>query len=400
MTNKEDEDARAFNPVDEGDIHDSRGLDDSSESSVAEPPTVSASVGQSGTVDRIKGKNPTRARPKSLLELIEAAYGTTSRLSLTTAEVDELQQSVTASQTLDEERRLILTLAAQDQSLRGLVNFLSPVALHASKRSVMRDQVSDLALAAFWQHSLFEKFRAHERTGGGLPNVQANRIWVAAGDHVKSQGPTTSPSKALRINAVSAFVLLRTIRDGWVHDDVSAALSDTLWASSPESADRPVVAAAILLGAGEYDVQVRLGVLNKRAAIAASETTKRLSAARAEASTSLQRATAAEARAAGLETEVIALETSLLESRTELTQVASQLSAELKRGSVARIHHADDYEVLRTQVLRRLSKQADLLADGLHALRNGSHGIAEEFVDRALIAITREIESLKDQGVG
>lgn len=397
MTINEDEDAKSFNP-DEAALLGSRSSQAGSDSLVTEPPSVSASAGQSGADQLVKAKNASRPRPNSLLELIEAAYGTTSRFSLTAAEVDELQQSVTASQPLDLERSVVMALAAQDQSLRGLVNLLGSIAVHSSKRSVLRDHVSDLALEAFWQHALFEKFRNHERTRGGLPDVAARRIWVAAGDHLKAQGSSTAPSKALRSNAVSAFVLLRTIRDGWAPDAIAAALGDTLWASPPESASRPVVASAILVGAGEYDLQARLAVLHEKATLAAKETTRQLAATSAEASASLRRATAAEAMVARLETEISALETALASSREELTQTASLLRAELERGSVARSHHAEDYEVLRTQVLRQLSKQADLLADGLHALRNGSHGIAEEFVDRALTAISREVEGLRDQG--
>ena len=59
-------------------------------------------------------------------------------------------------------------------------------------------------------------------------------------------------------------------------------------------------------------------------------------------------------------------------------------------------HLADDYEVLRTQVIRRLSAQVGLLRDGLHALRNGRTGVAEEFLDRSLTAIEGEVTRLKD----
>ena len=67
---------------------------------------------------------------------------------------------------------------------------------------------------------------------------------------------------------------------------------------------------------------------------------------------------------------------------------------------VDKSHHVDDYETLRTQVIRRLSAQVELLGDGLHALRNGSTGVAEEFVDRALTAIKDEVTRLKDLAGG
>jgi hypothetical protein len=74
------------------------------------------------------------------------------------------------------------------------------------------------------------------------------------------------------------------------------------------------------------------------------------------------------------------------------------LRAALRQSSrvVDSSHYAYDYEALRTQVIRRLSAQADLLNDGLHALRNGRTDIADEFLDRSLTAIEGEVARLKD----
>jgi hypothetical protein len=58
-----------------------------------------------------------------------------------------------------------------------------------------------------------------------------------------------------------------------------------------------------------------------------------------------------------------------------------------------------DYEALRTSALRALIRQADLLDDGLHALRHGRTAVAEEFVERSLVAIRKEIEILRDVAI-
>jgi hypothetical protein len=58
-----------------------------------------------------------------------------------------------------------------------------------------------------------------------------------------------------------------------------------------------------------------------------------------------------------------------------------------------------DYEALRTSTLRALIRQADLLDDGLHALRHGSPTVTEEFMERSLIATRERIEILRDAAI-
>jgi len=339
-----------------------------------------------------------RPRPTNLAEFVEAAYFTTSKFGLSAADFEILERSLAMDGSLTVERDRILELASKDQTLRGLVNLLSPISQHAPRKSPLRERISDLAIAALWHHPLFNNLTARPRTPAGLPDVSAKRIWQAAPEVAKGLGQSESQGRALRANAVTAFSLLRVIRADWTLEELVVALGGTLWASVPDSSSRSAVAAAILVGAGDHDLRVRLGVLYEWAAHATHEAEKQSSAASAASTINLRRASEAEARVAALELEVAELERDLSERGERLRLSEAQLRNEKERSSVARSHHADDYEVLRTQIVRQLSKQTDLLADGLHALRNGSHGIAEEFVDRALTAITREVANLKDDG--
>lgn len=362
------------------------------------PGSIPADAKAGGAQSKAKVTNAARPRPKNMLELIEAAYGATSKFTLTAADFDELQRSLTAGQSLDLERARTLELASSDNSLKGLVNLLSPIALHAPKKSPLRDQVSELSLAALWQHPMFKTLLGRPRTAGGLPDIQAKRIWLIASEFAKQSDKAGSQNKTLRANAVTAFALLSVMRDGWTVDEFTVALGETLWSSQPESSARTIGTSAILIGAGDYDLPTRLGVLHHGAALAAREADRFLSAATAASNSNFRRASVAEAQVSELEANVAALKLALSSSKEEITRIADQLQREREHGSVARSHHAEDYEVLRTQILRQLSKQADLLTDGLHALRNGSPGVAEEFVDRALTAISREVSNLKDQG--
>lgn len=59
------------------------------------------------------------------------------------------------------------------------------------------------------------------------------------------------------------------------------------------------------------------------------------------------------------------------------------------------IHAVDDLETARTAALRVTERSARLLADGLHALRNGSPEVAEEFMERAAATLTRSALDLR-----
>jgi hypothetical protein len=338
------------------------------------------------------------SRPSNVAELIEAAYAASSKFKLKASEVSELEGSLALDDSGSVEHDRIVTLAANDLTLRGLANFLTPISQHASLKSRLRDRVSDLATAALWQHTIFKDLSSQPLTPGGLPDVSAKRIWQVVPGVAKRLGQSESQGKTLRTNAVTVFVLLRVIRGDWTLEDVASELGQTLWSVRPEATKRAVVAAAILLGAGEYDVPTRLGTLHERAALEARKVEVRLSKTEAANNLNFRRARDAEDRVAELDREAIALQAELTASREQIVQFKSRLKQEQEQGSVARSHHADDYEVLRTQIVRQLSRQTDLLSDGLHALRNNRHDVAEEFVDRALTAITREVASLKQNG--
>ena len=77
----------------------------------------------------------------------------------------------------------------------------------------------------------------------------------------------------------------------------------------------------------------------------------------------------------------------------------SQLTMEIAHRETAILnaatHHIDDYDAIRTRVLRMLGTQVDLLTDGLHALRKDNREVAEEFMERTISSLNRELENLR-----
>jgi hypothetical protein len=59
----------------------------------------------------------------------------------------------------------------------------------------------------------------------------------------------------------------------------------------------------------------------------------------------------------------------------------------------------NDAELQRTHALRTITAQVDLLQDGLNALQNGDVHITEEFLERAIGALTAEAATLRSNRV-
>jgi len=57
----------------------------------------------------------------------------------------------------------------------------------------------------------------------------------------------------------------------------------------------------------------------------------------------------------------------------------------------------DKYEKIVTADLRMLVAHRDLLTDALHALRNGSPHVTDEYIDRTLSAMTDRIDAIRSR---
>jgi hypothetical protein len=196
-------------------------------------------------------------------------------------------------------------------------------------------------------------------------------------------------------NAITALLLFRVLHDGWrldrVIDEVLTpvrALPTSIYAAPNAvtlTAAQTSAALAILTSHFEQKLAAVQHEIGLTSAQLVRETRRADAAegARAELSSLLE---AEQETARSLQSTVATLETRLREERSD--RVADKS------------HLINDYEILRTRTIRRLSDQVQLLSDGLHALRHGSHSVAEEFLDRALSAIQNEVAKLRESDGG
>ena len=62
---------------------------------------------------------------------------------------------------------------------------------------------------------------------------------------------------------------------------------------------------------------------------------------------------------------------------------------------MADAHTIADLDAARTRAVRVAEAEAAMLTDALHALRNGSPAVTEEFLDRAITNLTALAEDLR-----
>lgn len=336
-----------------------------------------------------------RERPKTILALMEYAYGEGGR-KLNLSRKDLLELSVQP----DEEQAEIDTvrrLAAGDPLFAVPPSLLSALAELGSEPLVRR-RILELAVVAFASHKLFEGLIERLTEQQPLNMLSAKEVnhaakhitFSALGLQEESEFSDSSRSR-LRVNAVAALELFRVLRDRWPARQFIEDMARFVW-------DAPLLpsahkTAALLATAKNTDALSQVSRhFENLLRDSKRETDKALSEAREQE----LRAIAAEALGERLRADLETAKAHAGEMVARANELAARLSAEQSNRVVDKSHHVDDYEALRTQVIRRLSSQVELLGDGLHALRNGSTGVAEEFVDRALTAIDGELMRLKE----
>ncbi|MCQ1995277.1 hypothetical protein [Arthrobacter sp. zg-Y1171] len=343
----------------------------------------------------LKVDSKRKSRPRSILELIEFSYGEAGRkLNLARKDLDSLSVN---KDVMPEEIAAVRRLAPADPMLAVPLSLLAALAELGAKHSVLL-RLLQLVEVAFASHPLFEGRIEQLHDPRALPGLTAEEVNEAVTKlNLKGLCQQTSVEasetdlKRLRVNAVTGLGLFRVLRDGWTSKQFIADMAAFVWDSPPQESTSKT--AALLATSKSTEA---LAQLSRHFEGAIRDAQRATATARAHAAHQEHRAAAAEAHCQGLSAE---LEIEKQRSNKLLVQVddlTRLLTAEQSSRVVDKSHLVDDYEALRTQVIRRLTDQVGLLSDGLHAIRNGSTGVAEEFVDRALTAIDGEVTHLKD----
>ncbi|NHW46094.1 hypothetical protein HAV21_04205 [Paenarthrobacter sp. MSM-2-10-13] len=350
---------------------------------------------KTGAQTRTQGSSKKKERPKTVLGLIEFAYGEEGRkLNLVRRDLQELSLQPNAKQA---EIDTVQLLAADDPFLAVPLSLLSAVAELGAEPRVRR-HILDLVLVAFGSHKLFKRRmeRLVEPQAQDLPTAHEVNEAVKAltFDALGFKMPSDfseATRERLRWNAVTAVELFHVLHGHRTADQFIEDMTALVWDAEPVQSTSK--AAAILVAARNTDA---FSQLSRHFELRLRESKRETDNALARIRTQELCAIEAEAFSKKQSAELEDARNRMAELVADVNHLSQRLSAEQNSRVVDKSHHVDDYEALRTQVIRRLTTQVELLSDGLHALRNGSTGVAEEFVDRALSAIAGEVTRLKD----
>ena len=334
-----------------------------------------------------------RFTPGTILELIGHAYAEGGKRLILAADLSELEfDKGQAEAEMSQLRRL----AENDRQLAVPPQILIAVA-RVKLKPATRGRILELVLAALAVSPAFLPYQKQLLDPGAEPRLDARNIseatkvvtYLSLG-YSESKSFTPAHREQLRVNAVTAFTLLRVLRDGWSLEWLTESMTSLVWTAAARPGGHGAAVLASAPGASAMSQLARY-FEGRVAAV-----TGRAEDAEGRAAFQARRAGLAEEQSQALSAELDAERQRAAQLASELDALRKALTAERSNRVVDQSHHVDDFETLRTRVLRQLSAQADLLADGLHALRHGSTGIAEEFVDRSLTAITKEVTQLRE----
>ena len=199
----------------------------------------------------------------------------------------------------------------------------------------------------------------------------------------------------LLTNATTTLALVLAMRDRWSLDQFVECLYTNLWRTARRSGSREP--RALLADSRASDALAQ--VANVFAARA------RKAEARAKEFEEYSRQAglwASEAKAALEEANRRSDERSrdIEQLVARVDELEAALLSEQRNRVIDRRHHVKDFEALRTRIVRMLDRHVNLLTDGLHALRHDSPGITEEYLERAIDALSKEGDQLKVEGAG
>lgn len=377
--------------------------------SAAPPDNAPApSVAQEGP-HRAKSKTKPKPTITSIEELLRFAYESNARLLDLPKET--LKRLAITDEGIESQSALVGSLAPRDPTLSTPFKLLQYAARQGVplKRAEDADlaralnRLVELALVALGHSPVFRVWvdqLVDPRKDPQLPTehvrnealrVRADELGLAP-DQFKD-----ADRERLIKNAVACYGLLRVLQREWTLDQFIDASYGSVWeneaprAAGLERAAGEVGASSDLsvLGIVGANYLARSARLDRQVAQLRDEADaarNRETRLRRELSAAEEREQSALARADALSADVVRLQ--------------KELAAERDNRVVDKSHMTDDYETLRTRIIRRLGDEISLLTDGLHALRNGAPNVAEEFLDRSLLALTREVQQLKDASGG
>lgn len=213
---------------------------------------------------------------------------------------------------------------------------------------------------------------------------------------VKSHSTEENFGEDFQVNVLKCFALLMVAGGRWDIDRFASELSANIWQADSKISNRTFEAATL----SESTQHNALEILEKRFRMAKQTQERELDQRAKREAEILSGLEVANQQLGKASEDIHRLEGQNAELVKANAELVDELKSERLNATINRSHFADDFETLRGEVLRNLTSQIGLLSDGVQALKAGHHAIAEEYVDRAIRSINKEVQRLGEQEVG
>jgi hypothetical protein len=358
------------------------------------------------------GKGPVKP-PKppieSIEDLLKEAYE--SKAHVLSFATDKLKKLPVTDDQIKSQAQVVASFAQGDPTLSGpfkLLQYVASRGVPLDRRSGaplegVLERLRDLALLALGQHPVFRVWSDEL----GDPRRTPELTVVVVRDEVQKVSAETlgvpvdqfkrSDKERLLRNAIACLSLVRALQRDWNLDRFIDEYHAAIWSVEAPKAISPQKAAGLLSASRDANL---LGLVAEAYEARVSVRDQEIQRLKREASLAANREArlSDDLREARVREETLTARAEAFSA--DIVRLQKELAAERDNRVVDKSHMANDYETLRTRVIRRLSGEIDLLTDALHALRNGASPVAEEFLDRSLLALSREVEQLKDAAGG
>ena len=358
-------------------------MSNSDQTSAAQEATVTTDVSRR----KRRAKAPTVG---SIGQLIRSVYiGTFRRKSLNKKEISAICDAPALDvQTQEREELLNQTLADRTLSKTFQLMLLSVGLSRPFVTAQIRAFVRDVLIRhpAFTEESLMDAERQAVKAIASLD--YANLPWDSPWpDHIKL---TRIEEIRCRENAVRCLLLWFQVARGAPVERILRHLQDCLWEPAARGyktdADKLRLlmntrdSAAALLSARipqkeAHEQSQRADVAQRRGERAAEQTQKVVE-------------------------ELAEAQSKLASSQTEIGTIREKFDQERRAHSNSKAHLKDDYERLRSRIIRRLKDELALLDEGLHALRREPPRVhvMVDHAERAIGGLKSEMERLRGSG--
>ena len=365
-------------------------------------------MGEAAPAEKPSAK-PTKPPIESIEALLTEAFE--SKGHVLAFGPDKLKKLPVTEEQIKAQAEVVATLAKADPTLNGPFKLLQYVASRGvplgrktgAPLEAVLERLRDLALLALGLHPVFrvwtEELGDPRRTPELTVEVvrdEVGKVSAETFDLTEDQFKKSDKERLLR-NAIACLSLVRALQREWNLDRFIDETQASLWSADVPKAIGPEKAAGLLSASRDGNL---LGLVAETYEARVSARDQEITRLKREAARDAHRIETLEEQKREAVTREEALTARVEAFSADIVRLRKELDAERDNRVVDKSHATDDYETLRTRVIRRLTGEIDLLTDALHAIRNGASPVAEEFLDRSLLALSREVEQLKDAAGG